>query len=284
MHRPWRHSNLILNYFHDGRITNESLRRRLQEKMAAAYDLEQIALRRGIPIEEPFQGSTIGLFHVLSPDRDWYVHDLIAEFEKSPERRADAAAYFARDSARTLAGIFGAVTETAKKAITWATERWDIELLRENVETSAENESSAILYAYMAEHQHGVLLTGDAGVKALARANAYLRRNNIDPTRIIKFYQIPHHGGRHNVSTSVLDQLVGSRLKGIPASFDKVAFVSASEEAEYPRNMVANAFIRRGAKVIATKGASIRHSRGMPDRGWSSATSIEFSSLVEAWD
>src|SRR5262245_28946618 len=40
MHRPWTHSSKILDYFKDGRITDQSLADRLKEKMAAAYELE----------------------------------------------------------------------------------------------------------------------------------------------------------------------------------------------------------------------------------------------------
>jgi beta-lactamase superfamily II metal-dependent hydrolase len=286
MHRPWRHSNLILNYFHDGRITSESLKRRLQEKMAAAHNLEQIAIKKGIPIEEPFQGTKIGMFHVLSPVKDWYVHELIADFEKSPEQKiqeATLAALAALDSARF--GAFKRFSEAVEKAVTkWIAERWDLELLREDVETSAENESSVILYAYLPEYQEGVILTGDAGVRALKRSLDYLDACNVSASASIKFYQIPHHGSRHNVSTSVLDRLVRSRFRSEPASFEKTAFVSASEKSDYPRNMVKNAFLRRGASVSWTKGTTIRYFRDMPARGWGPVPLATFSPQVEAWD
>lgn len=82
MHRPWNHSKLILDYFKDGRLTNNSLRERLQNKMGAAYALERLAVSKGIPISEPFKGMKIGDFFVLSPEKEWYIHDLIADFEK----------------------------------------------------------------------------------------------------------------------------------------------------------------------------------------------------------
>jgi beta-lactamase superfamily II metal-dependent hydrolase len=282
MHRPWQHSHLILEYFRDGRITNQSLKDRLQGKMSDAYKLEQLALKKGVTIKEPFQGMQIGEFYILSPERDWYIHDLIAEFEKSPDQKTYAAAA-AMDNARNF-GAFRVVADAVKKAVKWVAERWDMELLREGVETSAENESSAILYAYMKEEKEGVLLTGDAGVKALKRALDYLDSHNVSAAKLIKFYQIPHHGGRHNVSPSVLDRLVGPRLLGKPEKFEKRAYVSASSESAYPRNMVRNAFVRRGAEVVATKGWYLRYSRGMPDRGWSAVTPLEFTSEVEAWD
>lgn len=253
MHRPWQHSHLILDYFKDGRITNQSLKDRLQGKMSAAYNLEQIATKQGVNIIEPFRGTQIGSFLVLSPEKDWYIHNLIAEFEKSPAPKANEAMSAAADSAGF--GLLKAFTESAKKAITnWAMERWDLELLRENVETSAENESSTILYAYMEDYKEGILLTGDAGVRGLGKALDYLEARKISPASVIKFLQIPHHGGRHNVSPSILNRLIGPRLPTMPGRFTKSAFASASASSDYPRHMVKNAFLRRGSDVASTKG------------------------------
>jgi beta-lactamase superfamily II metal-dependent hydrolase len=274
IHRPWQYSHLILDYFKDGRITNNSLKERLQNKMSAAYNLEQIAAKKRIPIKQPFRGEKIGAFYVLSPDRDWYIHELIADFEKSPLQKAMEAA-FALDS--RFASLKKFVEAAQRSVRNWAAERWDLELLREDVETSAENESSAILFAYMHDHKHGIILTGDAGVRALTSALDYLDIHSVSASALIKFYQIPHHGGRHNVSTSVLDRLVGPQLPVTPALFEKTAFVSASAKSDYPRRMVTNAFLRRGAKVLTTKGWTIHHRRGMPNRGWDPAEQLEFS-------
>ena len=88
MHRPWEYSSIIQDYFHDGRITDESLADRLKTKMRAAYALEELATEKGIPMFEPFQGLGIGPFTVLSPEINWYVHELIPAFEKSPKEKA----------------------------------------------------------------------------------------------------------------------------------------------------------------------------------------------------
>jgi len=279
MHRPWNHSKLILDYFKDGRLTNNSLRERLQNKMGAAYALERLAVSKGIPISEPFKGMKIGDFFVLSPEKEWYIHDLIADFEKSPESRVIKTTKL--DSSK---GLFAYLTEAAKSAIEWISERWDQELLREDIETSAENESSVILYGYIEEHQAGVLLTGDAGILALRRAGEYMSASSMNAPQLIKFIQIPHHGGRHNVSTSVLDMLLGPKLTTPPNQTTRSAFVSAGTNSEYPRRMVSNAFIKRGCKVIATKGTTKSWQRGMPDRvGWVAADALPHSTVVEKW-
>lgn len=278
LHRPWHYSQIILDYFKDGRITSDSLKSRLQEKMSAAYQLEQLAEENGIEIREPFQGDQIGAFYVLSPERGWYVHELIAAFQKSPDQKTAEATY--------RAAVLKSLIEAAGKAITWAAEKWEIELLREDVETTAENESSVILYAYMEDSKQGILLTGDAGTQSLTRAVDYLDSCNVSASQHIKFIQVPHHGSRNNVSSSVLDRILGPRLPSNPTEYGKVAFVSSSKESTtHPRKMVVNAFMRRGAKVIATQGSTKRHSRGMPDReGWTAATPLKFSNQVEAWD
>lgn len=282
MHRPWEYSHVICDYFRDGRITSDSLKERLQTKMRAAYELELLAQSKGTQIRGPFQGQAIGRFFVLSPSSDWYVHDLIPAFEKSPEQKlAEEAA------ARGPFGLLkSAVVEVAKKAAVWIAEQWDLELLRDDVQTSAENESSVILYAYMEEEQEAILLTGDSGVRALTAAADFLETNNVSAPTHVKFIQIPHHGSRHNVSTTVLDRLLGQRLSAPASATTKVAYVSAgAESTTHPRKMVVNAFIRRGARVIATKGASKRYCRGMPERaGWVPATPLSFSNQVEAWD
>ncbi|WP_205194852.1 MBL fold metallo-hydrolase [Burkholderia sp. Ax-1719] len=85
MHQPWNYSSDIRQYFRDNRITDDSLAERLQKKMAAAFALEEMAESKGITVREPFAGSKIGIFTVLSPERDRYVHKLTPAFEKSPE-------------------------------------------------------------------------------------------------------------------------------------------------------------------------------------------------------
>jgi beta-lactamase superfamily II metal-dependent hydrolase len=279
MHRPWNYSSVILDYFHDGRITSDSLRQRLQTKMRAAYELESIAIRKGILIREPFQGEWIGKFHVLSPSREVYVHELVPSFEKSPAlKTADSA------TSQLSLGLLKSLMEVAKSATRWVAETLHIELLREGVETSAENESSAILYGYMEELLGGIVLTGDAGIQALTAAAEYLERNGLHPPSCVKFIQVPHHGSRHNVSPSVLDRLLGPKITSMPAE-TRTAYVSAgAESTTHPRKMVINAFMRRGFDVIPTRGDYKCHSWGMPPRaGWSPVTPLAFSEQVEDW-
>ncbi|WP_313607154.1 ComEC/Rec2 family competence protein [Rhizobium sp.] len=276
LHRPWEHSETIRDYFHDGRITDESLRVRLQTKMSAAYRLEELANQKDIPINEPYQGAKIGPFLVMSPSKDWYIHELVADFAKSPAKKVSLEAI--------LDEAFEGVGKAFRKVIRFIAEEWHVEYLRENVTTSAENESSVILLGIFGNK--GVMLTGDAGVRALNCAAEFAEGMTLHLPSLLNFIQVPHHGSRNNVSTSTLDKIIGEKKRTNDSLFTKTAFVSASAASEtHPRRMVENAFSKRGAKVYKTKGRSIRHSSNMPSRdNWISLVPVEVHAEVEAWD
>jgi len=269
MHRPWEYSDQIREYFHDGRMTDDSLAKRLKQKMSAAHALEQAALQREIPIHEPFAGDQIGIFTVLSPGKYRYVHELVPAFEKAPDLKENQSA---------IASLLDAV----KGAAGYVAAKWGMEYLPETVTTSAENESSAILFGAVGER--GYLLTGDAGIKSLRAAATFATENGIDlPTRVT-FAQIPHHGGRHNVSTETLNLLVGNPLAEMPENQTRRAFVSAAENApRHPKKAVTNAFVIRGFRVVRTKGQSICHrSPGVAKReGWEPVSYEPFYEEIE---
>lgn len=276
MHRPWEYSSIIRDYFHDGRITDDSLAERLKSKMTAAHAIEQSALAKNIPIYEPFQGCLIGPFTVLSPPHDWYVDELIQEFDKSPKPKVATA-----DSTDW---IYKIVKEAARAVSGWVAEVWGGESLREDVTTSAENLSSVVLHAVF--DGRGILLTGDAGVETLMRAADFATALGHDLPHSIGFVQVPHHGSRNNVSPSTLDRILGAKKPADDGIYSKTAFVSAGKDStSHPRRMVVNAFLRRGAQVIATKGQAKCHYRNMSARaGWVNATPLTFSNQVESWE
>ncbi|WP_397458507.1 hypothetical protein AB3464_28525 [Pseudomonas asplenii] len=265
------------HYFKDGRVTYDSLERRFKEKMGAAYRLERLAEQKGISIHEPFQGKQIGPFTVMSPERNWYINDLVPKFTKTPEL---APVDILMDGvAAAMESVNGVAAYAADKNLI---DTWDIEFLRDGVKTSAENESSCVLFGRIVDH--GIMLTGDAGVQALRQCLEFAPLIGVAFPSDLNFIQIPHHGGRHNVSTAVLDELLGPKKSHDDGAAVFTAFVSASKEAPtHPKKMVTNAFIKRGAKVFATKGQSIRHSRNMPKRSWVALMPISFSEQVEEW-
>ena len=361
MHQPWNYSPFIRDRFNDGRMTSLSLYDRLRSKMACASEVAVLAKRKGITIREPFQGEWIGnRFLVLSPSRDWYVHGLIPEFEKSPELKAPAAGLprplglarmgaglsTAEQSPKIGLGLFASMADTAAMpqrrrglglnpllalaqssrgtplgmaSMTEAApqrrgimetmmgrdpdpfkhlmrglatmprpanaESWSVDSLREDVTTSAENESSAVLLGFMGDHY--AMLTGDAGVRALTHAADYYDTVYQGGIALhLKFIQMPHHGSRNNVSASVLNRILGACKAGNDGNFDKHAFVSVGLSPTHPRQRVVNAFIRRGAQVFETRGNARRFAMNMvlgPNFG-GYVPALEFSTKVEPWE
>jgi beta-lactamase superfamily II metal-dependent hydrolase len=273
MHQPWDYSSEICGYFRDGRITDKSLGARLQEKMSAAYQLEQLAKAKGVKIFEPFEGALIGgIFRVLSPSKNWYIHTLIPEFAKSPELKAAI-------ESSDLGNLLKALLE---KAANWVDETLHIETLKENVSTSAENESSVILYGKI--DSEVILLTGDAGIRALAAAATYAASIGIDIPNTVSIVQVPHHGSRHNISPTVMNMLFGMPHTKISASKPIAVASVAAKCATHPRPAVSNAFIRRGFEVTKTTGTALRYRHKMPlNPAFSYPVDfIPFSTKVEA--
>lgn len=271
MNRPWLYIEDIWDKVNDGRITKESLVRRLKEKYPYICELEKIASEKSIPIFEAFQGTVVEeKLRILSPSKDFYLQ-LLVESSKTPLAENN-------DS-------IGSVIKFSKKIIQYVKnliETWTSEKLREDVSTSAENEMSVILLGEMLEENF--LLTGDAGIRALDEAITYSNGVGKSIVDTVKFLQIPHHGGRHNVSPSILDRLIGKIVKE-DTTTDKVAFVSVAKDSDHPLQMVVNAFTRRGVKVYKTTGGIIWHHKNVPDRdGFTVLKKLEFESNVEEWE
>jgi beta-lactamase superfamily II metal-dependent hydrolase len=259
MHRPWAYAAGLLDHFRDPRFTPGGLEARIREALDAAHDLEKLAVTRGIPIYEPFQGSRIGPFLVLSPERGWYLKDLVPNFSRTPAAKQTVPQ-----------GLLGPLYRAASEAVSWVAETLNIETLDETGETSAQNESSTILYGNF--NGQGVLFTGDAGRLALTRAILYANSLGLS-LRTLNCVQIPHHGSRRNVSPSVLNEIIA-----------QFAIVSvATKSTSHPRRKVTNAFKRRGARVFKTDGGLLNHAIGWPQRqGLRPGTEIPFYDRVEA--
>ncbi len=267
MNRPWKYIDDIFDKVNDGRITKQSLEKRLREAYPYIDNLEKIAKNKGIPIYEAFEGTSIfDKFKILTPKKQFYI-DLLIESNKTPLTE--------NDQNRSL-------LERIANGIMSSLETWTNELLREDISTSVENEMCVVIHAQMDEE--AFLLTGDAGVRALRAAIDYSKAAGISLADV-KVHQIPHHGGRYNVSPSILNELVGSVINEGDL-LTKIAIVSVSKGSDHPKKMVVNAYIRRGADVYEARDKVLRHNTaGVPERvGWTSANNLPFSEQVEDWD
>jgi beta-lactamase superfamily II metal-dependent hydrolase len=270
MNRPWRFSDELFPLVSDGRKTKDSVERELKSKYSSIADLEKRASEAGTTIIDGFSDYTFtGIYSplkILSPTKQMYL-DLVVESSKTPYETEVVSESF-----------FRKVVEAVKKII----EKWTSDTLHEDVSTTAENEASIIILGDMESEKF--LLTGDAGIRALGAAADFSETVGIS-LNTIEVHQIPHHGGRHNVSPSILNRVVG-QIVNEDSSPTKSAFVSIGKDSDHPKGMVVNAYIRRGVKVFEARASTICHHIGdMPEReGWSSVKKKEFLHEVDDWD
>lgn len=267
---PWDCIDELYNRITDRRKTRTSLDRLLREKYSGLDSIEKLANDRGIPLFNSFVESieVPDVVSVLSPTKDFYI-------EQTCRENADIFQVPEKSESDSRAMMLSKVRED-----------WDMELLREDVSTSAENETSLIL-DFDFENER-VLMTGDAGPLALTKAIENSESMLASDIKEVAVYQIPHHGSRHNVTPSILNRLVGPILEKESAVMQtkKVAFACTASTSDHPKEMVTNAFIRRGCAVYATNGSTIRHYHGnMPSRtGWTPVRKVDFADYVEPWD
>jgi hypothetical protein len=150
MHRPWNQTADIARMFQHGRVTDMSVRERLRKSLEGARSLETIALARGVKLIEPFAGvrDSTGSLVVLGPTQDYY-RSLLPDFRCTPTPKT----------------TFEQLVDRLIRASQELAERWHIETLTDSGETSAENNSSAILLLVV--EGRGLLFTADAGAPAL---------------------------------------------------------------------------------------------------------------------
>lgn len=323
MHKPWDHPEGH-HLFRSLSSTTRGLSNKIRDAVDAANKLYETAVVKGVRvIEEPFQGKEFGPLIVLSPEESLYV-SLIPQFENTPPAKhpspvsglalsaSESGIGLVAQSALTIQrGLFGlgqgaggllGALEPARQlgagligsAMSQAGiglanvhtrsryETWTQELLDSDLETTAQNETSAVIYGRF--NGHSVLLTADAGRSALRESWIYANALGIDLQRC-SYYQMPHHGGRHNVSPDVLDLLLGPRsVTPIPPTRYAIASVAACAD-DYPRKSVVNAFKRRGVSVCRTAGKMITIQAGdFPNRMGSPAPQLPFYDFVDDAD
>ncbi|AXP01495.1 competence protein ComEC [Pseudomonas fluorescens] len=251
LNRPWLYASELIDRF--ATYTSvDALERKLRSVYSASAALEEIAIRKGIPIQSPFQGSTIGIFQVLAPSKARYL-DLIVESDKTPEAETSIAA----ESFEAVVKAFRAVANLVKSA--WGDEYFP------SSGTSTENEMSVVQYAQV--NGKSIVLTGDAGREALTEAAAYAPYAGLSLPGIDMF-QVPHHGGRHNVSTELLDSWLGTR-HDVPGAYTWAALCSSAKaDEDHPRKSVMRAMMHRGGNFAATEGQNIAWMEGISREGW----------------
>lgn len=269
MHQPWKHSGTI-SKARAAAFRSAGFADWVEKSLEGASDLEALAIRKGIPIVEPFRGvnakTTAGTLRILGPTQEYY-ESLLQEEVQIPA------------TVRQPTALEALVQKMAAGAAKLLEENLDIETLRDDGTTSPSNNSSAICLFTVDGHQ--LLLTGDAGIPALEQAIAVLEGEGFRPGSL-RFVQVPHHGSRKNVGPSILNRMLGPKSQTLQ---DSTAFASVAKknpEHKHPSKKVSNAFRRRGYAVHATQGMARWHHHDAPDRaGWSMSIPLPFYATVE---
>ena len=282
LHQPWDYAADALPYFANKSMTVAGLQRSLKSEYSIVRELVEIAAEKSVRVRAPFTGDIVGPFTVLSPSKAVYTV-LLPQFDRSPDPDVEMikrTGWWVGKAAIPSA-FNAALNKLAEFVQKFVPESWEGERLRNGGTTSATNESSIVLYG---TDPTPSLLTGDAGLRALGAAADAADTLNL-PLKQFEFVQVPHHGSRSNVGPDILNRIVGPILPRSTTS-GLSAFVSApKDDAVHPRKMVTNAFMRRGATVVATQGNSkVRWGGFLPRQGYSAATGMAFQTMVEEYD
>ena len=265
MNRPWLYADELIDRFSTYNSV-EHLRRKLREIYSASATLEDIALEKGIHICEAFQGANIGIFTVLTPSKTRYL-DLVVESEKTPEAE--------HTFAESLEGIFRSVARAAANLVKSA---WGDEYFPPTG-TSSENEMSVVQFT--TANQKKILLTGDTGRDGLTEAADFLVSMGYTLPGV-NLFQVPHHGGRHNVSTAVLNRWLGEIADTMPENTNWSAVCSSAKaDEDHPRKSVIRAMLHRGAHFAATEGRDLLWTEGTQREGYSSIPQISYPAEQE---
>ncbi|ELJ8516495.1 MBL fold hydrolase [Vibrio navarrensis] len=254
IHKPWEHNQGLADKFKDGRVTDNSIGQRLKENLEKAWSLVQLAEEKGIRVQEPFTGlaDAGGGIKILGPSVEFY-ESLIPDFEGMPEKA-------------TAINTLDSFLEKAAASIRRFIATWGEDQINDDGVTSAKNNSSVITQLVI-EGRRSVF-TGDAGIQALEHAADQIEQCTSGSE--LRFMQIPHHGSKRNIGTTVLNRLVGEPIsQGSSRHITAIASTAKNGEPKHPRKGVMNAFTHRGVKALATRGSDICHHYNAPGRtGW----------------
>lgn len=194
MNRPWRDSNIKAGYFEDGRITDNSVNKRMTEAFKYAYKLEQVAIQKigEGNIIHPVVGNTyFDCLTILAPSTQLYRSKLL-ESDKTPTTVNDS-------STATFSGTMRKLVRYFKGLMV---------LLWKDEETSPINETSIVTLLCLPDRNY--LLTADAGRTCLDEALKYKSGNVSISYKPIHVLQLPHHGSRKNISPTLIERIGAS--------------------------------------------------------------------------
>ncbi|ELS4492787.1 TPA: MBL fold metallo-hydrolase [Klebsiella michiganensis] len=255
MNRPWLYAEELISRFKTYQSI-DALRSKLKQVYSASAELERIANEKKIPIKSPFQGERIGPFDILAPSYHRYL-ELIVDSEKTPDVATESLSGVVSDGLRS---IYSRITNLVRAV--WGDEYFPTS------PTSSENEMSVVQAGII--NGKKILFTGDAGRDGLSEAIDYSSQVNFTLPGV-NMFQVPHHGGRHNVSTEILDKILGVRLIQPSGTTSWCGICSsAKEDKDHPKNSVKRAILHRGGHWSETEGKTVHWGTGIIREGWTS--------------
>ncbi|WCP70305.1 MULTISPECIES: ComEC/Rec2 family competence protein [Vibrio oreintalis group] len=268
--KPWEFDNLS-EHFSDGRFTDNSLGDKIAESLNKAVDLVSLAEKNDVEVITPRAGMNFmfssAQLVILGPSEEYYKELLPQILDEKPAEKTEVS----------MEGFLKSALDAVIKKIAAI---WGKDNLSEDVETSPLNSTSIITLVNC--EGRSSLFTGDSGVEALKKASNLFE--NWSTGNTLRLFQVPHHGSRRNISSEVLNSYIGPHVdKGESRGISAICSAAKMSD-KHPRDSVVNALWHRGAKVLATKGSSIRHHHGMGTReGWDNPVEpIEYFDEVEA--
>lgn len=244
---PWE--EMTLSWFKDGRITPNSLEKRLEDSFGLLKQFQDTANEKKIDIiglKElnrtcECDGAT---FKFLGPDEKFY-KACIANCDKTPSKDP---------SVPNVGNSFSANDKYEEETYVEGEIEWF-----DKEGTSPINESSIILlFEYDGVK---ILFCGDAGKDALNRAIEYAEANDIDLSNI-SVIKMPHHGSRKNVDPKLMDKLYSPGCS---------CYITCApgDEGHHPSKRLVNMLLEKGFKVFSTSGNTLHRKHNSPEReGW----------------
>lgn len=260
MNRPWIYAEELIGRTQFGTVA--SLEKRLRDEFPHSAALEELAIERGIPIHAGFTGTTYGEFKILAPTQGRYLELVL---EASGVKLASVESHgMARVASGTLLESPAA---------------WGEEVFSPSG-TGPRNEMSIVQVATLAGQK--IMLTGDAGRESLREA---VEQSALMGYQLpgIDVFQVPHHGSRRNLSTELLDNLLGPRLPAPAAVPVFQSYISSARaDPHHPRKAVLRAMHHRGGRVVCTEGKNIRaHKGASPRPGYVVVTPVPYPRTQE---
>lgn len=222
-----------------------------------------------------------GVLQVVGPSKDYYV-DLLPDIftlEQLEAARADAIndisalsviATQNRKNFKKLEAVRASAALAAEAPSGSGEPVWNEDQLGTGLGDATNNASVIILLTTPGGDQH--LFTGDAGVPAFDSAASAMENAGFNKSKL-RIFQLPHHGSKGNVSTELLNQLLGEPIDdrteadaAVDGKQRTCIAMCGKNDPYHASGLVTDAVYRRGWAPYATDSNTIISHRWNPEK------------------